>query len=868
MLSPAAIVGVEGATIGRQTSASGEFSTYTPTAAELPAPIPLDSIVGDAVVAALIPGVAPFAITTAGAGGTNIWTTSASYSLAPGDTFEYNGAGGGCLPIAPASPSTHVVLAVTSATSFTTAGGTLDCSATPHTAVAGDAVHHGALVTTTGAPHALNAGQQICFDGLSAAVTVPAAPPLPPAGVFGPTQGGGDAGVDCLPVSIVINATAWHMLGIVVTTAAAAAAPAMAFGLDLIGSITVTTSGPCGNGALSGGPIVVLPKIATDGVTGTYAPAMFFSQDANGTCEIDTIGVLNGTGATNGQIQLVGAPALISLADPHATFGRATQGGPPIGGAPSANKSGGTVLLNTVSGTTQVGREFMVYAVDSANQPTLLTTGITFAVAPAGLFANTLATFPTTTLDANATTGAPCPPPPGPHPGCYFTLSPGGARVSSFGPPAAGTPIPPGNYGFAHALVTAASLDTENTFTLTVTGGIAAPLLIVFTTALPSTITWIPPAQPGAGDPFLSCNQAGTNICGLWRIQVDGANGIGVPGLAADGALTVTNNAANPEALIFGPGNNGGLAQAPDLAPLPLGPVLDVPGQYAVFIGPSLLTGPGNYLADANVFLGGVALPLVESHEIICSGPADSSSVTVSDVLLGTTGLSSAGAALSEIGPNESIQVTFTFLDANDNPVPGATPVLIGATAGIILPPPPYATTNGMLTITYAAPAFSGQQTITAQSGTVVEQLEVEVGGTGGGNPDAISVIGTAARGTDPGDPIGLSFLVERNGAPVDDALVSFDATCGETSPDETQTGVDGLAATTFQSNELGTCIVGAQVFTLGLGGQPIPIKGLQTSITIHVGGAILDLTQGGQFVRATFSGNAAGAFGAQATIA
>jgi len=832
-------VGVEGATIGRQDEAVGATTTYQPSAPE---------VVSGMTVASSTPAVT---VTLAASGVTGndpeTWVTQSPHFLTAGDQFNLNIAiatGGGSCTAGLVINSTVTVSTVLTGVSFQTTGTALNCAAGASTATS---ITHGVLITTSAA-HGFSAGSLACI-ATGGPVTLPT--------ISGDHNSGFAA--TCPTVSLINNATAFTIYGVKQT--AAGAVVAIDEG-DAVGVANVTVSGGCGVGALAV-TAATLGQTLSDGVRGFYSPLVIFATGAATTCEIDTVGNAGHTPATNTQVQIVGAATALAQADPHAAFGTATRGGAPIAGAVSANKVvGGTNLLNAAAGAALLGREFTARATDANNQPVLRGDGGGATIAAGGLFANGLGNTVMTSYDAVATVAA-C------AAGCYAGGFPAVAPLPSFGPPGAGTAIPAGNYGWFFVAVTAASLAVGDTHTLTITSGTATPLVITFTTfGAAAEIIVTAPAGAGAGDANISPNGAGTNIYGAWGIQVNDANGVGVPGIAA-GTFTVTNNAANPGAMVFGAANNAGAAQAPDVAPVALAGVAGVPGAYTVFIGAGALTAAGTYSVDANIFLGGVLPSLVETFTINVGGAAATGVASVGDVASGTSGLSTAGASLAAVGPNESVPITFTFTDAAGNSVPGGSAVAIATTAGVgsIIPAGAQVTTNGAATWTFVAPNFSGTQTVTAQQGAIVSQVEIEVGGTGGGNPDAISVVGDAEIDADTGALVAVSFLVERDGAAVDDALVRFDTTCGETSPDETDTTADGLATTTFQSNSAGTCMLTAQVYTLGLGGTVIPTDGLEASITINVGGSVLSLVAGGQFVFASFSGTASEIFGANTTI-
>ena len=791
---PNITAGTEGATLARQSAVSGTVSTFEPTSPEL-APIELHSITGGVVEVGLVAigNIPVTSITTPELGETNTWTTGRPHGLVDGDTFNTDADfAGGCLPTAPAMNGTFTVIDVLTTETFTTAG-TVDCSTTPFTGTVTDTeddetltargdplwttdaahmlsegdtfeytggtetlndciitadnayvvtkrvnskqfvtigpetpevcsgpmnpdgmVSHGARFNATSAVlSGLVAGQQFCISDPTDSELVTVPDDAFSVAADGDGDGDGDGG--CRPVSEVISTSAWSVVGVVVETPDLGPDAGSVYGFNPSDTITVTLGGPCGLQTLVGVPSVTVSKTDSGQGTETYDPIRIVSQGTPGTCEIDTVGVVGGTGTTNSKVQIVGGAARIdSLADPQVAFGTVDRGGAPIGNGPSAaNKPENGNLLNALVGDPMVTREFMFHAVDTRNQPLLTGTSGSATIAAGGLLPSGLATSAILSFDAGTDLADAC---------CY--------TGSSFGPSAT---IPLGNYGWFLVVVTGDSLATGDTHTLTFTTG-TETAVVEFTThteGAPDTITWIPPAGAGAGDANLSPNGGDPNPSGAWTIQVDDANGMGVTGLVDAGNLVVGNNAANVDALTFGMANPG------------------APGAYEVDIGAADSTPPGEYLVDVTVYLGGVAIPLVETFTVVVAGPAASSSVVVVAAGDGMPGM-----------------VTFTFLDAAGNPVAGGSPVAILHTGsgGLLVAPDPV-TTGGAITITYTA----GTETIIAQVGTVSAVAQV-------------------------------------------DAVV-----------------------------------------------EPMEIEGGET---------VLDLVAGGQFVFATFSGNAADVFGAQVTIA
>ena len=481
-------------------------------------------------------------------------------------------------------------------------------------------------------------------------------------------------------------------------------------GVDMAGTITTTVSSSCGIQTLAGGPSATVAKTAASDTTeGVYESIEIFSQGTPTTCELDMVGVANGSGTTNNQVQIVGSTATLRLAEPQSAFANNTRGGAPGAGmtaGASINKASNTNELNVLAAPAMTGREFMAYGVDSNNQSVLSGTGAAGTIAGGGLFTNEFAHTVMTAFDAVATAvvDGDCA-----DNNCYGATSfgpPTGLDVVEDGPdaPADGEGILAGNQGWFGVQITAASLADGGTHTLTLTSG-TATLVTTFTATgvagAATTITIDSPAGSGADDAFLSPNAGGTNPSGTWTIQVDDANGMGVTGLVDARNLVVGNNAANVGALTFETAIPGAL------------------GAYGVEIGTASSTLPGEYLVDVTVYPGGVAIPVVETFTVVVAGPAASSSHVVVAAEDGMPGM-----------------VTFTFLDAAGNPVAGGSPVGILATGtGGILAPDPAVTTGGVITITYTA----GTETILAQVGTVsseaqgvpvVEPMEIEVGET------------------------------------------------------------------------------------------------------------------------------------------
>ena len=149
-----------------------------------------------------------------------------------------------------------------------------------------------------------------------------------------------------------------------------------------------------------------MAKIASDTTEGVYESIKIFSQGTPNTCELDMVGVANGSGTTNNQVQIVGGTANLVLAEPQLAFANNARGGAPgadMTAGASINKAGNGNLLNALAGAAMIGREFMAYGVDSNNQSVLSGTGAAGTIAGGGLFSNGLAHTVMTAFDAVAT---------------------------------------------------------------------------------------------------------------------------------------------------------------------------------------------------------------------------------------------------------------------------------------------------------------------------------------------------------------------------------------------------------------------------------------------------------------------------------
>ena len=265
-------------------------------------------------------------------------------------------------------------------------------------------------------------------------------------------------------------------------------------------------------------------------------------------------------------------------------------------------------------------------------------------------------------------------------------------------------------------------------------------------------------------------------------------------------------------------------------------------------------TAPGTYELTVTVTVAAVVVDTV-STTVTVSGAAT----------LGVLGaITDAGgvdvSAAPAVGQGGILNVSITWTDALSNPIPSGTAVALGTPVNNLLTNTANAASDDTGAIVYSLVAGTvsglGTQTFQSPGGTAASiQFVVEVGGSGGNNPDGLVASGDTTIEASIGDQVQLTVVASSGGTALGSAIILFESGTTTPAPSQSSTSATGEASAFVTSGTAGTVVVSATAVTEGATSL-IPVAGVSPVIfTITFGATTVALADGATATFTTWSG-------------